>query len=132
MAGEEPVTLPVRLVGTDYDASEKVLTVGVAEKEDASGETLVFGRSFEPSEDDVALGQDTYSVSVASGRSTYGGIELAELLRPDVLYLRFSPTAQAELGINSRDVHLDLKVPERDIAELTQALRRIGVPLEPA
>lgn len=127
MADQEPVTLRVALVGVDSDPEAAVLTAGVAEHEDASGETIIFGRLFSKLGQNGGDDEDTYSISVASGRTTYGGIEHAELSERGVLYLRFTSEAQHELGINSQSVYLDFEVPGEQVAEFVRALRRMGV-----
>lgn len=87
---EEEMTLELiaRSFGYAEDDDDEVLECGFSENEDGSGFVLLIQRTlYEPDEQDILLGFDTYCL-VAGGRTHYGGIVRAEregnLLRLDV------------------------------------------------
>ncbi len=114
--------LTIRKVGVAEKADD-VLSVGIAEQEDGGGTCLVFSRSLgPPTEQDIALGLETYSISNELGATTYGGATYE--LSATTLTIRFTGNAARDLDL-PRTLVLDLLVGREAIAELAAGLRVI-------
>jgi hypothetical protein len=64
----------VRFFAYVEDEVDEVVEVGLAERDDGTGFVLLLQRTdYEPDEQDIALGMDTYCL-VSGGRTYYGGV----------------------------------------------------------
>ncbi len=95
----------------------------VALYENEGGFGLEVQRSLTVDEQDVALGLDSYCVSISAGPSHYGGIQSC-VLRGRSLELGFSTDAAEALGLDPRLV-LDLRVDDARLEEIRHGLKRV-------
>lgn len=72
--------------------------VGLTDKADGDGHSLIFQRSAVFTDQDRELGQDTFAVSTETGATTYGGLD-SYLVRDRELLLEFEPDAARDLGL---------------------------------
>ncbi|WP_203754037.1 Imm10 family immunity protein [Actinoplanes cyaneus] len=88
-----------RAAGFEIDDADEVVEAGFAEEPDGSGFALMFQRTdYEPDEQDVRFGFDTYCLTTGDGRTHYGGLRSAKLAGAD-LTLTISPDASATIGV---------------------------------
>jgi hypothetical protein len=113
----------IRCVGESYENA--VYAVGIAENADGSGWCLIFASADEDDEQDVLLGQDTYSISTAEAATTFGGVRRCEL-SADRLELALAPEAALELGLPEH-FSLPLDVDRQAYELLQTGLARVGV-----
>ncbi|WP_309111646.1 Imm10 family immunity protein [Saccharothrix sp.] len=105
------------------DEDDEVLEAGFAETEDGTGFVLLIQRSlYEPEEQEVHLGMDTYCL-VSGGQSIYGGLRRAVRLDQG-LDLTLSSEA-AELLELPVDLQVRLDGEAAAAAEVLDALPRI-------
>jgi hypothetical protein len=118
----ERTVIVAQAAGFAHDEDDEVVEAGFAQGADGSGFALMIQRAdYEPDEQDVSLGMDTYCLTTGDGRTHYGGLLYAEL-DGDQLTLRLSPDAAAIIAITEvTTVRLDV-----DAASL--AAFRSGLP----
>ncbi|MET8166045.1 Imm10 family immunity protein [Streptomyces sp. NPDC005329] len=89
--------LVAQSVGFEIDEEDEVVEAGFSEGIEEPGFTLLIQRTdYEPDEQDISLGMDTYCL-VSGGRTHYGGLLRVER-EGDVL--RFGIAAQAAAVLN--------------------------------
>jgi hypothetical protein len=83
------------------DDTAKVLIAGFAEFADGSGRALLFqAATYEPEEQDVRGGMDTYCITNSDGSAVkYGGLRQAQLVGNE-LSLLFTPETAHAFGID--------------------------------
>jgi hypothetical protein len=114
----------------DYEDDE-ILAVGLAGVDEAGiWRSFSIQRStYEPDEQDVRLGMDSYNISTERGITVYGGLQRVQLT-DSVLSLVFTSEDAEILEISSR-VDVDLNAPVVELPVLAGKLREIldwGVP----
>ncbi|MGW6460137.1 Imm10 family immunity protein [Streptomyces sp. NPDC055078] len=99
--------ITARSVGYEEDEVDEVIEAGFSERGDGSGFVLSIQRTaYEPDDQDVSLGMDTYCLS-SGGRTHYGGI-LRAVKEGNSLQLSISSQAALSLDIPEEiKVHLD-------------------------
>ncbi|BCY10457.1 Imm10 family immunity protein [Actinoplanes sp. L3-i22] len=103
-------------------AGFEVDEAGFAEEPDGSGFALMFQRTdYEPDEQDVRLGFDTYCLTTGDGRTHYGGLRSANLAGAD-LTLTISPDASAAVGL------AEISTIKLDVDAVSLADFREGLP----
>jgi hypothetical protein len=114
-----------RAAGFDRDDDNQCLTAGFAELPDGSGLALLFQVStYEPDEQDLQLGWDTYCITKGDQSGTcYGGLLHADLVGTE-LSLLFSPDTASQLGLETK-VKVRLDVDERSIREFRDGFRQV-------
>ncbi|MFF3013479.1 hypothetical protein [Streptomyces sp. NPDC057939] len=96
------------------------MQVGVAEDED--GFLLLFTRAVaEPSEEDVALGLDTYRVTTGD-RCTAHGCVRAVALTGNLLTVSLDPDRLDDLELDDAEIEAVLDMPNEAVAELGRML----------
>ncbi|MER6447604.1 Imm10 family immunity protein [Streptomyces venezuelae] len=109
-----------RSFGYEEDDVDEVVEAGFSEGADGAGFVLSVQRTaYEPDDQDVALGMDTYCL-VSGGRSHYGGM-LRARRDGDSLQLNFSPAASSSLGIPA-EIRVIFEGPVDSIAEFFSGL----------
>lgn len=105
----ERTVIVAQAAGFEHDEDDEVVEAGFAEGADGSGFALVFQRTdYEPDEQDIRLGMDTYCLTTGDGRTHYGGL-LAADLDGGRLTLRLSRDAAETIGITEvTTVRLDV------------------------
>jgi hypothetical protein len=121
------MTLRVRISAAAVSAEpdEGWMGVSIAEHSDGSGWTLHLQRGWtEPDDQDVRLGQDTYSLVDGEGRTHYGGV-IEACAAAQLLSLRLSPQAADVLDLGDMALELQLDLASQAISELREGLRRV-------
>ncbi|MCP3784119.1 Imm10 family immunity protein [Micromonospora sp. A3M-1-15] len=109
--------------GFEHDEDDEVVEAGFAEGVDGSGFALMFQRTdYEPDEQDIRLGMDTYCLTTGDGRTHYGGLLAAEL-DDGQLTLRLSPDAAGTIGI------AEITTVRLDVDAASLSAFRDGLPL---
>lgn len=108
----------------DYE-DEEALEVGVSGIDDAGVQrSLSIQRStYEPDEQEVQSGMDSYNVSNEQGLTVYGCLRCVRL-NGSTLYLEFA-TEDADILEISTVVEVDLSASGVDVANLSMKLREI-------
>jgi hypothetical protein len=115
----------VATVTAEDNDLDRVRTVGLAEDAQGAGGYLIFQASLdEPTEQDSAMGMDTYCVMDDEGGVHYGGVRHVEL-RDRELTIRFDQDAAAELSVQGTELRLALAVPDDAIDRLRTELPRV-------
>ncbi len=101
------------------------MSAGVREAEAGDGMMLTFQCcTYEPDDQDIALGWDTYCVVTADQGTAYGAVQ--ELtLRGNVLRVVFDVDALEALGLPEPEMEAVLDVDEQSLGQLRQGLRHI-------
>ncbi len=115
----------IRFAGDAYENA--VYSVGVAENADGSGWSLIFSAAESHDEQDVLLGQDTYSLSLPDGATTYGGVRRCALAA-DEFEIELSTEAAEALALPEH-LRLPLELDQRAWDLLRTGLARVGVAL---
>ncbi len=113
----------VRAVGVEDPSEDGVVIVGLAEYPDGDGQNLIFQLGLEFDEQDVALGMDTYCLSVETGATFYGGVTSC-VLDGDLLTIGLDAEAAATLR-TGEECRLRLMVPPESIALVAEVLRKV-------
>ena len=93
------IELTARVMGGEVDDGDEVVEAGLAEHADGSGWALFFQRTdYEPDEQDIRWGMDSYCLTTGGGLTVYGGLRRAEL-DGDVLRLILSSGAAEVLRL---------------------------------
>ena len=93
---------------------------------------LEIQRSLEPDQQDIALGYDSYCITLAGGATDYGGLQSIEL-EPHRLQLELSPEFLEILGEVDPTVEFELDLTEEDLGILLVGIETIvaGTPGAP-
>lgn len=92
--------LVARSVGFEIDEEDEVVEAGFSEGVDDPGFTLLIQRTdYEPDEQDISLGMDTYCL-VSGGRTHYGGLLRVEW---DGAALSFALSGRAAAVLNIQE-----------------------------
>ncbi|MDB5058727.1 MAG: hypothetical protein JWO59_2199 [Chloroflexi bacterium] len=97
--------------------------VGLSDSKDGSGDALIFATGLTFDEQDRSLGQDTYSISTASGATAYDGV-IRCVLDDNVLTLDLDPKTASTLGV-SQTCQFPLEIGPSSIARLKEGLRQV-------
>ncbi|WP_447005149.1 Imm10 family immunity protein [Saccharothrix isguenensis] len=104
----------VRFFGYVEDDVDEVVEIGLAESDDGAGFVLLIQRTdYEPDEQDIALGMDTYCL-VSGGRTHYGGV-LRAARDGNTLHLRIAADAASLLDLPEQ-LAITLDGPADDVA----------------
>ena len=114
---------PLRYVALEEPEETNTLVLGLSDIQDGSGNTLIIERGLSYDEQDAALGQDTYSISTASGATVYSGI-IRCVSNDQVLTLDFTAEAADGLGI-THTCQFPLELDLGSIERLRKGLRRV-------
>ena len=114
---------PLRYITFEELDELNTLVLGLSDTQDGSGNILILERGLSFDEQDVALGQDTYSISTASGATVYSGITRC-VIKDRVLTLDFSAEAADSLGI-THTCQFPLELDLGSIERLREGLRRL-------
>lgn len=110
----------VRFFGYVEDDLDEVVEVGLAESDDGTGFVLLLQRAgYEPDEQDIALGLDTYCL-VSGGRTHYGGV-LRAARDGDTLHVRITADAASLLDLPEQFT-ITLDGPADDVAAVFAGL----------
>lgn len=121
------IRFSARVVGVQEDEDLEVLSAGVAEYENGTGEMLLFQCGlYEPEEQDIALGMDSYCLVTADQGTAYGSVTGVSL-HSRLLRVVVAPEHLDALGLDDTDIEVGLDVDEQDIERLREGLRRILV-----
>ena len=101
-----------RVASFERDDENEVLIVGFADSADGSGWALLFqAATYEPEEQDVRGGMDTYCITNSDGSAVvYGGLRQAQLVGND-LTLLFTPDTARTFGFDD-ELKVRLEVDE--------------------
>lgn len=115
-----------RAAGFDRDDDTQCLTAGFAESPDGSGLALLFQVStYEPDDQDLHFGWDTYCITTGDRSGTcYGGLLQAHLVGTE-LSLLFNPETASKLGLAEAEVKVRLDVDERSLREFKDGFRQV-------
>ncbi|WP_406270858.1 Imm10 family immunity protein [Actinacidiphila glaucinigra] len=115
--------LVAQSVGFEADEDDEVLEAGFSEGVDDPGFTLLIQRSdYEPDEQDISLGFDTYCL-VTGGRTHYGGILRVEW---DGGVLRFDVSTHAAAVLNvPENLTVRFEAPAEDVEAYLTGLPEI-------
>jgi hypothetical protein len=124
-AAEVTIRFTARSAGADEEPDYECVSAGVSEYEDGTGMVLIFQCGlFEPDEQNVALGMDTYCLVTADQGTAYGGV--AEVtLRDGVLRVVVGTDDLEALGLDDPEIEAILAVDDESVEQLRQGLRRI-------
>lgn len=113
------------MVGVEEEPEDEFLSAGIAETEDGDGVRFIFQCStYEPDEQDVALGWDTHCVVTANQGTAYGAVnELT--LRGNVLRIALAPHDLDALDLPDPEIEAIIEADDEVIEEFRNALRRI-------
>lgn len=119
------IRFTAQVVGADEYPEEECLSAGVSETQDGDGMVLIFQCcTYEPDDQDIALGMDTHCVVTADQGTAYGAVrEIA--IHGKVLSVVFDPDDLEALGLADSEVEVTLDVDEASVEQLRQGLRRI-------
>ncbi|MGW4400239.1 Imm10 family immunity protein [Amycolatopsis nivea] len=107
-----------------WDEEAGILTVGLGEEADGSGRSLLIQRQFgEFSQQDVALGQDTYCLMTEDGATCYGGIT-GFVLDGSAVKVTLSEEAASILGLSVQQ-SIDLEIDAGDRERLEHAMVQV-------
>lgn len=108
----------------DYE-DEEALEVAIAGVDEAGARrSFSFQRStYEPDEQEIEFGMDSYNISTERGFTAYGCLRSVDLAGT-LLTLEFAPESAEELGIPAL-VELDLSAADAQVAQLVTNLREI-------
>jgi immunity protein 10 of polymorphic toxin system len=114
-----------RAAGFDRDDDTQCLTAGFAESPDGSGLALLFQVStYEPDEQDLLFGWDTYCIVTGDQSGTcYGGLLQAHLVGTE-LSLLLNPDTASKLGLEA-NVKVRLDVDECSLREFRDGFRQV-------
>lgn len=106
-----------------------IFVLALAQYEDSTaqdGHYLIFQIPLDdPSEDDRAMGMDTYCMVRDDGATCYGGLRYVEVAS-QYLSMYFDPQAASELGLDGTEVQFTLQLPDDHQPDaLFSALKRI-------
>jgi len=120
-----PTRIVARAAGFHRDDDTECLTAGFAELPDGSGLALLFQIStYEPDDQDLKFGWDTYCVTTGDQRGTcYGGLLQAHLVDTE-LSLLFTPESAGKLRLEA-EVKVRLDVDERSLREFKDGFRQV-------
>ncbi|UBU13520.1 Imm10 family immunity protein [Nonomuraea gerenzanensis] len=119
------IKFTAQVAGAYEHPEDECMSAGVSETEAGDGMMLTFQCcTYEPDEQDIALGWDTYCVVTADQGTAYGAVQ--ELtLRGNVLRVVFDVDALEALGLTEPEIEAVLDVDEQSIGQLRQGLRHI-------
>jgi hypothetical protein len=119
------IRFTARVAGAYEHPEDECVSAGVSETEDGDGMMLDFQCcTYEPDDQDVALGFDTHCVVTANQGTAYGAVQ--ELtLRDNVLRVVFDLDALESLGLTEPEIEAVLDVDEQSLDQLRQGLRHI-------
>jgi hypothetical protein len=103
------------------EVAEGVIGVIVAEEESGEGARVELQRATSFDDQDRALGQDTYCLSLHTGASVYGGVT-RWLLAPGQLKLELSKEASDALEL---DTELTIEFDAQQVADLEEWLPKV-------
>ena len=115
--------MTVRMVARSPNTEFGTDVLGLYESPDGGGRSLVFDIAHSFTEQDRALGQDTYSLSVESGATDYAAVASCEVSRKSV-DIHVNSGSAARLGIPSKLI-LELDLDAAGYDQLIQGLRAI-------
>ena len=114
---------PLRYITFEELDELNTLVLGLSDTQDGSGNILILERGLSFDEQDVALGQDTYSISTASGATVYGGI-MRSVLDERLLTIELTAEAAGALGTTQTCQFL-LELDSGSVGRLREGLRRV-------
>ncbi|MGV9386877.1 Imm10 family immunity protein [Nonomuraea sp. NPDC003707] len=118
------IRFTARVAGVEEEADD-CLTVGVAEGEDGAGMVLLFMCGlFEPDEQDIELGMDTYCLVTAGQGTAYGVVEEVTL-RERLLRVKVAADSLDALGLDDHEIEASLAVEDDVIDQLRDGLLRV-------
>ncbi|MES9537913.1 Imm10 family immunity protein [Actinomadura sp. NPDC000600] len=118
-------TFTARAVGAETYEDDECFIAGVAEHEDGSGRQLTFMCSlYEPEDQDIATGMDSYCLVTPGQGTAYGGVREA-VLKDRVLRIVVDPSNLEALGLNDSEIEVILDVEETQIRQFREGLRRV-------
>ena len=118
-------TFTARAAGAETYEDDECFIAGVAEHEDGSGHQLTFMCGlYEPENQDIATGMDSYCLVSAGQGTAYGGVREA-VLKDRVLRIAVDPSNLEALGLNDSEIEVTLDVEETKIQQFREGLRRV-------
>ncbi|MET7336023.1 Imm10 family immunity protein [Nonomuraea sp. NPDC005650] len=119
------IRFTAQVAGAYEHPEDECMSAGVSETEDGDGMVLTFQCcTYEPDDQDIALGFDTHCVVTADQGTAYGAVQ--ELtLRDNVLRVVFDLDALEALGLTEPEIEAVLDVDEQSLERLRQGLRHI-------
>ncbi|MEV4383066.1 Imm10 family immunity protein [Streptosporangium sp. NPDC049644] len=119
------IIFTAQAAGADEDLEGEFLSAGVSETQDGDGMMLIFQCcTYEPDDQDIALGMDTHCVITANQGTAYGAVREIRL-SDNVLRVVFDPDDLEALGLAEPEVEVALDVDQESVEQLRQGLRRI-------
>ncbi|MEV7607550.1 Imm10 family immunity protein [Paenarthrobacter sp. NPDC089322] len=116
--------LTVRAVRYFRDDEMGFETVVLADQDLAPEWQLEFQRSLDPDEQDVALGMDSYCVTLTNGACAYGCLSSA-LVEEGRLRVIFSENGAQRLGLESPKMELLLDLDADQVHEMVTGLQSV-------
>ncbi|WP_149260376.1 Imm10 family immunity protein [Actinomadura sp. K4S16] len=118
-------TFTARAVGAETYEDDECFIAGVAEHEDGSGRQLTFMCSlYEPEDQDIATGMDSYCLVTPGQGTAYGGVREA-VLKDRVLRIVVDPANLEALRLNDAEIEVALDVEDAHIQRFREGLRRV-------
>ncbi|MEV5576651.1 Imm10 family immunity protein [Spirillospora sp. NPDC052269] len=118
-------TFTARAVAAEADEDDETYVAGVAEQEYGGGHELTFMCClYEPDEQDIALGLDSYCLVTPNQGTAYGGVKEVRM-KGRVLRVVVDPGKLEALGLDEPEIEVTLDVEEAQIEQLREGLRRV-------
>lgn len=115
----------IRVITAEENLADSCFVVGIAEDSSAEGSYFILQCGLqEPSEQNQALGLDSYCILDQAGGVHYGGMEEVRIDPDKGLYLRFSEAATESLDLVSNEILLGFS-ENVDVELLMSGLRRV-------
>lgn len=119
------IRFTARIAEVAEDPATRSLSVGIAEHETGSGMSLIFQcGSPEPDDQDAKLGMDTYCVTTAGQRTTYGGVTEVRL-SGGVLRVVIARDSLRPLGLDDPEIEAMLEIDPAAVERLRSGLARV-------
>lgn len=119
------IRFTARIAEVTEDPSTRSLSVGLAEDEADGRMALIFQCGLaEPDDQDVALGMDTYCVTTAGQRTTYGGVTEVRL-SGGVLRVVIARDSLGPLGLDDPEIAAMLEIDQAATERLRSGLARV-------
>lgn len=115
--------MTVRMVAREPNTEFGTDVLGLYERSDGKGRSLVFDLAHHFSDQDRALGHDAYSLSLESGATDYASVAICEVSSQSV-HLHLEAQSAARLGLPA-DLVLELDLDAGGRAEVVRGLRAI-------
>ena len=117
-----------RVASFERDDENEVIIAGFADSADGSGWALLFqAATYEPEEQDLRSGMDTYCITKGDGSVVvYGGLRQAELIGND-LTLRFTPDTARTFGFDD-ELKVRLEVNESALRDFKEGFPQVVLP----